>query len=418
MVLTTIGEKEAPSTPKNQDMNSRNQPDSGAKNGSGFFSAKPIFSPTPKKEIKEVCAKLQKLNLNNTKRRSVPSRYLGQVSKAAKRSDETEVAPRKNISRPLRKTKKQLLEENVQNLGSDVTDREQTSKLDPQKERPRRKLRQSIWKESVEHATTSGVDNKGIGEVLVLKPEIRENVGANNTNMKQKLETGPKRKSSRLLWKSKQPVLKSNIEYCTRRGAENEEVIKREVSKSKIKDNLVTGIEKEGLKTKLGNCDEMIPKRKGSWALWKSNQPVLKPNIENGTTSGTENEEVVKREESKSKIKDNLGTDIEKEGLKTKLGNCDKMGPKRKISMAPRKTNQPILKPNIESGTTSGTDNEEVVKKEGLKSKIKDNLATTGVKKEGLKTELGNCDENKENIMQNDAQRYGHSCNYSLDCVL
>ncbi|KAF3323934.1 hypothetical protein FCM35_KLT11401 [Carex littledalei] len=415
MILTTIGEKEATSTPKNQGMNSKNQPASGAKNESGFFSAKPIFSPTPQKEIKEICAKLRKLNLNNTKRRIVPSRYLGQVSKAAKRSDEsklndpilrqeTEVAPRKNISRPLRKTKKQLLEENVQNLGSDVTDREQKSKLDPQKERPGRKLRQSIWKESVEHASTSGVENKGIGEVLVLKPEIRENVGANNTNMKQKLETGPKRKSSRQLWKSNQPVLKSNIEYGTRSGTENEEVVKREGSKPKSKDNLGTGIEKEGLKTKLGNCDEMRPKRKGSRALWKSNQPVLKPNIENGTTSGTENEEVVKRERSKSKLKDNLGTGIEKEGLKTKLGNCDEMGPKRKRSRAPWKSNQPVLKPNIENGTPSGTENEEVVKKEGLKSKIKDNFAT-GAKKEGLKTELGNCDEDKENIMQNDTQR-------------
>lgn len=309
-VLTKIEEKDATSTPKNQHMISKNQLTSGGKNGSAFFSAKPLFSPTPKKEIKEVCANLRKLNLNSTKRRSVPSRYLGKVPNAAKRCDEskpndsnlkqeTEIAPRKNNSRSLWKIK-ELLEENVQKLDPDVIERDQNLELDPKKEglRPTRKLRRStIQKASIEQARTSGVEKKEIGEVLVLKPDITENVGANNTNMKQKLEMGPKRKSSRPLWKSNQPVLKSNIEDSTTSGTKNEEAVKEKGLKLKMKDNSGTGADKDGLKTELGNCGDI--------------------------TSGTKNEKVVKKEGLRSKIRDDTKTGVEKDYFRTESENCD-----------------------------------------------------------------------------------------------
>jgi hypothetical protein len=305
--MTAIEEKEASSTPSNQDLNPKYQHASGGKNGSAFFSAKPLFSPTPKKEIKEVCAKLRRINLNGTKKRSVPSRYLGKVSKAAKGCDEskpngsnlkqeTEIVPIKKYSRPLWKTKRQ---ENVQNLGPDVIKRDENSELNPEKEDlrlTRKSGRSTVRKAIVEQARTSGVENKEIGKVLVVKPEIKENADASNSNMKQKFEMGPKKEISRPLWKSNQPVGKSNIEDSTK-SCTKKEVDKKEGLCLKIKDNLGTGVEKDGLKTELENCDNV--------------------------TSGMRKENVVRKEGQKLKGRGNSRTWVQKDDLINKSENCD-----------------------------------------------------------------------------------------------
>jgi hypothetical protein len=307
-ILTEIEEKEVTSTPNNQELIPKNLHVSGGKNGTAFFSAKPLFSPTPKKKFKEVCAKLRKINLNGTKKRSAPSRYLGKVSKAAKRYDEsksyesnlkqeTGIAQRKNNSRPLWKTKRQ---QNVQILRPDVIKRDENSELNPKKGglRPTRKSsRSTIRKANVEQARSSGVENKEIGKVLVVKPEIKENADASNSNMKQNLEMGPKKERSRPLWKSNQPVGKSNIEGSTTSDTKKEEIDKKEGLRLKIKDNLNTGVENDGLKTELENCDNV--------------------------TRGTRNEKVVRKEGQKLKGRGNSSTRVQKDDLITESENCD-----------------------------------------------------------------------------------------------